>query len=67
MKISTANFMIDIDDEVGVGFFEHNEVGDECGGGLWFDGRTLTDYDGVYDLPSEVQRALLDNGYQLDI
>jgi hypothetical protein len=28
--------------------FEHAERGDECGGGLWFDGRVLVDYDGVF-------------------
>ena len=35
--------------------FEHNELGDEYGGGIWADGQTITDYDGIMGyLPKEV-------------
>jgi hypothetical protein len=30
------------------GYFEHEDYGDEWGGGLWFEGKNLIDYDGVY-------------------
>ena len=35
-------------------------------GGLWFDGMELTDYDGVYDLPTAVKDRLIEWGYQVD-
>ena len=43
--------------------FEHNELGDEYAGGLWFKGKNLVDYDGVYALPKEIQQWLINNGY----
>lgn len=46
-------------------YFEHNELGDECGGGLWFEGRELIDYDGVYALPREVVSMLKDLGFDV--
>lgn len=33
-------------------------------GGLWFEDKTLVDYDGCYDLPEEVQLALKELGYE---
>jgi hypothetical protein len=40
------------------GWFEHMQLGDECGGGLWFEkvrGKLrLIDYDGVFSLPRPV-------------
>jgi hypothetical protein len=47
-------------------WFEHNELGDECGGGLWFDGATLDDYDGTGCLPLEVGRFLRSLGIKVD-
>ena len=32
-------------------------------GGLWFDGKTVIDYDGCFELPSAVRKALNDSGY----
>ena len=43
--------------------FEHNELGDEYAGGLWFKGKNLVDYDGVYALPKEIQQWLINNDY----
>jgi hypothetical protein len=45
------------------GTFEHNTLGEDSAGGLWFDGDNLEDYDGVYELPKEVKQWLLENEY----
>ena len=51
----------------GYGYFEHNVLGEDGGtGGLWFEGRRLVDYDGVFELPSTVKSILADLGYILD-
>ena len=46
------------------GSFEHNLLGEDNGGGLWFDpeGR-LVDYDGVYQLPAKVIDVLLSEDF----
>ena len=62
-KIGTQNYTIEIDPKSAYGFFEHNELGDESAGGLWFDNNLqLVDYDGVYFLPSEVKYVLIQFG-----
>lgn len=33
--------------------------------GLWFDGRTLTDYDGVFELPKEAIKLIRKAGYRV--
>ena len=45
------------------GYFEHTEHGDLRGGGLWFDGLEVTDYDGVAILPVDVIEGLTRAGY----
>lgn len=35
-------------------------------GGLWFDGKDLTDYDGVFALPKCIEDKLTEMGYNLD-
>ncbi len=35
-------------------------------GGLWFEGKTLVDYDGVYSLPEEIVELLENNGFNCD-
>lgn len=62
-QITTKNFTIGLWPDGG--FFEHNDHGDEYGGGLWFNGKELVDYDGVYELPGEVVRALDGAGYDM--
>jgi len=53
-----------------MGYFEHNHLGDECGGGLWFEVtdnvKTLVDYDGVFALPREVTAALESAGIKVE-
>lgn len=50
------------------GYFEHNEVGDDCAGELWFERNAegkmeITDYDGVVCLPKEVIETLRKAGF----
>jgi len=66
LNISTPLYTIQIDTTEQYGYFEHNELGDEKAGGLWFDGLRLSDYDGVYELPRQVIAALINSGYQLE-
>jgi hypothetical protein len=48
------------------GYFEHHERGDEYGGGLWFDGLTLVDYDGISGyLPAEILDELEARGFDV--
>ena len=64
LNLSTERYTIEIDTAASYGYFQNNQTGTE--GGLWFDGMTLVDYDGVYDLPRAVGEALKANGYSLD-
>lgn len=64
MKFRTKNFYGEVDPEKHRGWFEHEEHGDEYGGGLWFDNdMNLTDYDGVFELPKEVIQAIRSLGF----
>lgn len=58
----TDNFEVGINNNGESGYFEHNRLGDELAGGLWFEGNKLYDYDGVYKLPAEVQDELINRG-----
>ncbi|MEQ1601291.1 MAG: hypothetical protein ABL885_05925 [Methylophilaceae bacterium] len=62
----TTNFTIEIDEVNGNGYFEHNRLGDGCAGGLWFEDKILVDYDGVFELPRDVVRVLLEAGHSGD-
>ena len=64
VKIDTATCTIEIDTAKSYGYFQHNQTGTE--GGLWFVGKTLADYDGVWELPHEVAAALKALGYSLE-
>lgn len=64
--LSTERYTVQIDTKAQYGYFEHNELGDEKAGGLWFDGLRLSDYDGVWDLPKQVYAALVNAGYNLE-
>lgn len=46
------------------GYFEHDVQGE--GGGLWFEGKELSDYDGRSCLPRDVAKALIALGYIVD-
>lgn len=61
-KVHVAPYTVEVSTKDARGYFEHDELGDEAGGGLWFDTTgaklELTDYDGVFCLPSRVIEAL---------
>ncbi|MGB4467552.1 MAG: hypothetical protein WBI41_05815 [Azovibrio sp.] len=61
-RIQTEHFEVLIFSDAMKGYFEHHHLGDECGGGLWFEvidnEKTLVDYDGTTHLPREVWQAL---------
>jgi hypothetical protein len=64
LKTHVGKFEVQIDPVARYGYFEHEELGDEYGGGLWFDtDKELLDYDGVYDLPKSVKTAIANLGY----
>ena len=66
MKVTTDNFTVEIFDETpGHGYFEHNELGDNCAGELLFDGKNLIDYDGVFALPTDVVWAVRKLGFHV--
>lgn len=53
-----------IDTKGRYGWFEDKKLGDENGGGLWFDlDMKLQDYDGVYFLPDDVRNQLRLNNF----
>lgn len=64
--LSTENFEIMIDPANDYGYFEHHKEGEDCAGGLWFEHNELVDYDGVYELPEEVEDALHAAGYVIE-
>jgi hypothetical protein len=44
-------------------YFEHNTLGEDCAGHMWFDeNKALIDYDGVFELPKEIIKMMLDKG-----
>lgn len=53
-----------IDPKANYGYWERKD-GSE-GGGLWFDGKTLVDYDGAYELPAKVIEMLRTAGFKVD-
>ena len=64
ITLGTQNYTIKISTKTRYGYFEHNELGDESGGGMWFDGDfMLMDYDGVYELPTEIKSIMIQCGY----
>ena len=61
--LSTDKWSIEIDTAAQYGCIERKADG--LGGGLWFEGRTLVDYDGVSELPRSVCDALRAGGFDL--
>ena len=64
--IQAQGFDVKVDTAANYGCFEHDEHGEDLGGGLWFEGKNLVDYDGVMVLPEEVVSILLEMGFILD-
>lgn len=70
MNLDTDKYTIRVSPTTNYGYFEHNKLGDECGGGLWFEPVLMTmeliDFDGVACLPQDVVKALRAAGFILD-
>ena len=62
--VPSSSGIVEISPSTQDGYWEFSD-GSE-GGGLWFEGNTLVDYDGHYCLPARIAKALRDNGYLLD-
>lgn len=56
--------IIEISPSTHYGYWEFKD-GTE-GGGLWFEGKELVDFDGHYLFPASIVKVLRDNGYTLD-
>ena len=63
LKTQQGKFEVVINPAENFGYFEHEDYGDEWGGGLWFEGKSLTDYDGVYELPAEIIAGIRELGF----
>ena len=63
LRTNAGKFEVVLNPEENFGYFEHEDYGDEWGGGLWFEGKNLIDYDGVYELPSEVIAGIRELGF----
>jgi len=63
-----SEITVTIDEETGVGGFEWNidELEITEGGGLWFEGKELVDYDGVFELPKQLVNFLIAEGFNMD-
>ena len=59
----TGRWIVEIDSTANYGYFEDTVNSGE--GGLWFEGKTLVDYDGFAELPKTVERLLVDASYDL--
>lgn len=66
LKFQAGPFEVMVDTASQYGYFEHDDLGDECGGGLWFRDNNLIDYDGVFELPSKVSAGLREHGFIVD-
>lgn len=77
-KFHGGKYTIQVDTKAMYGYFEHDILGDERAGGLWFDiapsvklvpdieRLELIDYDGMPVLPKDVAAALRENGFIVD-
>lgn len=66
LHILTENYEVEINSDTNHGWFEHNTLGEERGGALWFQNGHLIDYDGVMVLPSEVIKSIRKMGYTVE-
>lgn len=64
-SLEKGNWMVEISPTTQYGYFENVKTG--SGGGLWFDGPELVDYDGVFELPKDVVDMLEGAGYDVYI
>lgn len=65
IRLNDGTHDIGVDTQAQYGYFERASDGE--GGGLWFDNKALTDYDGVWELPMSVIAALRGAGLTVDV
>lgn len=79
-KFQAGKYTVEVDTAAMYGYFEHDELGEDSSGGLWFvrfevmsksesgleTKLRLTDYDGVFQLPKRVIEGLRENGFVVD-
>ena len=63
LKTQVGKYEVQIDPVAMYGYFEHEELGDQAGGGLWFENKELMDYDGMATLPLAVIEAIRQLGF----
>lgn len=63
LSTQSGKFDIQIDGEAQYGYFEHETLGDECGGGLWFKDNILYDADGTFEVPKDVVKGIRALGF----
>jgi hypothetical protein len=63
-KFTIKGKLVFIDPAAEYGYWERKD-GSE-GGGLWFEGKTLVDYDGAFDLPRAVYDELRELGFKVE-
>lgn len=66
-KITVGKFEVHVDTKAQYGSFEHEDYGEDYGGGLWFSDNELVDFDGVSILPKDVGEAIKQLGLKIDI
>lgn len=64
LEVTIGKWFVAVSPETNHGYFEHTETG--TGGELWFMGKDLIDYDGVFELSAQVMDAIVVLGYNAD-
>jgi hypothetical protein len=55
-EAQAGNWKVFVSPSTNYGYFENQVT--ETSGGIWFKGRMVTEYDGVFELPANVVKAL---------
>lgn len=65
---TVGKYEVKIDSQAQYGYFEHETLGEDRGGSLWFSNDELVDYDGpcVSGLPKDVVTAIESLGFKVD-
>lgn len=66
IKIESGKYEVCMWREAGSNRGSFERITDGAGGGLWFEGNELVDYDGMMCLPQDVIKALRSLNYKVD-
>lgn len=64
LEFQSGHWKVFISPTTSYGYYEHEELGE--GGGLWFEGSELVDFDGRYFVPKNVALCIEKMGYSID-